>query len=192
MRTVSWPSCSAATSRRGTGSSSTNGVSGLASVTVIGAPSRALPYCPSEALDVCSEHDQWQEPPGRDASLHEPPRGEQPERHQCGDGPVVADDVVDQEQDDRFGPSPHDHHAASACDAKPRRFAAAMSRRQPDTTRMSSSAAATYRTPSHTSAKSPPGQSTLRPSPAQNVPKVISIAPTRSCSARRGIAATYR
>src|SRR6185295_17863676 len=93
---------------------------------------------------------------------------------------VVADDVVDQEQDDRLGPSPHDHQAATT------------SRRQPDTIRMSSSAATTNRAPSHTSAKSPPGQSTFRPSPAQNVPKVISIAPTKSCSARLGIAATYR
>src|SRR5512132_3760216 len=192
MRTVSRPSCSAATSRRGTGSSSTNGVSGLVGVLVIRTPSAAVPDCPSEALDVGGEHDNRHEPPGGGAGLHQPPRREQPEGDQGCDGPVVADYVVDEEQYDRLSPSPHDHHAAPASDATSACLRTPTPRRQPDTVRMSSSAAATYRAPSHTSAKSPPGHSTLRPSPAQNVPKVTSIAPTKSCSARLGIAATYR
>src|SRR5215217_6080082 len=109
MRTVIRPSCSAATTRRGTGSSSTNGVSGLVSATVTRTPSAAIPDCSVEALDVCSEHDQRQEPPGGAAGLGEPPRGEQADGDHGGDRPVVPDDVVDQEQDDPSEPSPDDH-----------------------------------------------------------------------------------
>src|SRR5262245_37065423 len=106
-------------------------------------PSAARPDRSSEALDVGSEHHRRQEPPGGDAGLYQPPGGDQTERDQGGDGPVVAEDVVNQEQDDRFGPPPHDHQAAPAADATSPSLRPATPSRQRDTMRMSARAAAT-------------------------------------------------
>src|SRR6187549_3079805 len=145
-----------------------------------------------DAACVGADDDNGQQPPRGQSRLDKEPGGDEAPCNCRGDGPVVAEDVALPERKERPNPAEQRCHRAAPSGAVGPADTVPTSLRQPDASRTRTKAAATYNAPSHASASSLPGHATPRLSPAQNVPKVTSIAPTKSCKARRGIWATRR